>query len=69
MKNLLLLSIIVLSGSLMSCKKDYTCDCKLASGDQKITIDNAKKDDAKKTCDTAESTYKMADATANCDLK
>jgi hypothetical protein len=55
--------------SFQSCKKDYTCKCTLTAGNVDIAYTKVKKSDAQESCDAAETTYKTADATANCDLQ
>jgi hypothetical protein len=59
---------------MVACKKDYTCACtfKLAGATTSTTfnllINDAKKSDAESACDQAETTYKIADASATCTL-
>ncbi len=71
MKKLSLLGLVF--GSLVamtSCKKDYTCDCTFTTApDITIDITKAKKADAQDACDSAETTYKIADSGASCTLK
>jgi hypothetical protein len=48
--------------SLSSCKKDYTCTCTFSGAgaglpNAVLQINDAKKADAKETCDNAETTY------------
>jgi len=72
MKKLFLSAIVVfVATAFTSCKKDYTCECKFSQGtpDINIPIEDAKKADAQDACDQAETTYKIADANANCTLK
>lgn len=54
-------AIALFAVAFTSCKKDYTCTC-TASGqnDIKIPINKAKKKDAQKTCDAAQTTYSVA---------
>jgi len=53
-----IVAIALFAVAFTSCKKDYTCTCK-ATGKTDITIPiaKAKKADAKKTCDAANTTY------------
>lgn len=53
-------AIALLAVAFTSCKKNYTCTCK-ASGKTDITIpiNKAKKADATKTCDAAQTTYSV----------
>ncbi len=72
MKKLILGAIVLfIAGASTSCKKDYTCEYKFTQGtpDINIPLENAKKADAEDACDQAETTYKIADANANCTLK
>lgn len=70
MKKQLTLALIavVCAASITSCKKDYTCSCTVASVPIKLEIKDAKKKDAKSTCDQAQTTYRIADPTATCNL-
>lgn len=55
-----------------SCKKDYTCTCKITSGGttttQVIPIKDASKGDATDACNAAETTYTTSGSTADCNL-
>lgn len=51
-----------------SCKKDYTCACSGDGWTLDAKFENVKKKDAEETCDAAETTYKIGDATASCTL-
>jgi len=50
-----------------SCKKDWTCECKNSTGTYPITLANVKKADAKKACDTWNTTYAVSGG--SCTLK
>lgn len=73
MKKLLSIAAITVAlVSLSSCKKDYTCACTFSGAGagtpaQNIEIKDAKKKDAKETCDQAQTTW--AAIGASCELK
>ena len=74
MKKILTISIVsafVLTLGLTSCKKDYTCECTFTAPATSISIpyDKAKKSDAKDACSATETTYKIGDPGASCELK
>jgi len=69
MKKVLLFSLVALGATLMSCKKNYECDCKVGGGEIKIPLNGYKKKDAKAACDQAETTYKITDSGASCSFK
>ncbi|MCE3295706.1 MAG: hypothetical protein K0R65_1420 [Crocinitomicaceae bacterium] len=54
---------------LASCKKDYTCECKVNEQTVTIPLNGYKKKDAESSCDAAKTTYSNADADATCTLK
>jgi len=62
MKRIILTSAVVtlLTLSMSSCKKDYTCDCKDETGTQfdKQTYPNTSLTDAKRSCEARESFWK-----------
>lgn len=52
MKKLFLLAAAaVISMSMVSCKKDYTCTCTIAGSTSTSTIPNSTKKDAQTACD------------------
>ena len=53
---------------LASCKKDYTCTCKANGTEATGTYNGAKKKDAEKACDDAETALKSQDSAASCTL-
>jgi hypothetical protein len=63
----LVLGVVMMLG-LTSCTKDYTCACTVSGSNVTVVIENAKQGDAEEACDLAETTYKSADANANCTL-
>jgi hypothetical protein len=70
MKKALLVAVVA-GFAMTSCKKDYTCACTNVPvlGTINIEIPKAKKKDAQATCDQAETTYKVGDPNASCELK
>jgi hypothetical protein len=58
---------------LMSCKKDFKCDCSYSFDGQNQTssspISGAKKKDAQQACDDLEKGLQASDANASCELK
>ena len=54
--------------SLTSCKKDYTCTCKVSGSEIKTEIKDVKKSKAKDGCSALETQSKMIDANASCSL-
>lgn len=74
MKKIALVAVAAISMSLFaSCKKDFTCSCKVTSGGSTSevaqTYPKTSKSTAKKACESYESTVAMAGATAECSLK
>lgn len=68
-KTLTLAVATLLSAAFMtSCKKDYTCTCKVLGQTVTVAIGKAKKKDAESTCTAAQTTYKMGDPNATCSL-
>lgn len=68
MKKILFVAVLGMI-TLSSCKKDYTCACTFTGGATlNIAIEKSSKKDAESACDSAESTYKVADAAASCSL-
>ncbi len=65
------LFIIALLGiAFVSCKKQYTCECKYEgsiSGTSSVLMEKMKKKDAEKKCDEGDET--AADYTASCSIK
>ena len=72
-KGLLLIAgaAFILALGFTSCKKDYTCECTFSAGTPSISLPytKVKKKDAKDACSAAETTYKIVDAAASCELK
>jgi hypothetical protein len=66
-----IVSAFILTLSLTSCKKDYTCECTFTAPTAAITLpyENVSKKDAQDACDAAEVTYKNADPNASCEIK
>ncbi|RYD57982.1 MAG: hypothetical protein EOP56_06840 [Sphingobacteriales bacterium] len=64
--------IAIFAVGFTSCKKDYTCTCTWKVGNETKTQASAfgkqKKGDANDACDALETTYKMADPNAKCEL-
>ncbi len=74
MKKITLIAVAAISMSVFaSCKKDYTCTCKVTSGGTTMevaqTYPKTSKSTAKTACDSYKSTVAMAGATAECSLK
>lgn len=74
MKKITLVAVAAIGMTLFaSCKKDHTCTCKVTMGgstqEVSYTMPKTSKSDAKKACDTYQSTATMAGATASCSLK
>jgi len=67
MKKLFILAVVAGAFTMTSCKKDWTCECKNSTGTYPITMTNVKKADAKKACDTWNTTY--AASGGSCSLK
>lgn len=73
MKKLLSVAVVAVALiSLSSCKKDYTCACTFSGAgagtpNQNIEIKDAKKKDAKESCDNAQTNW--AALGASCELK
>jgi hypothetical protein len=58
MKKIAPIVAIAVIAAFSSCKKNYTCTCKKSgAADITIPITKAKKADATKTCDAAQTTY------------
>lgn len=56
LKTLALATIVVVSFA--SCKKDYTCTCTDANGEQTVTTyENVKKSDAEAACEVSSTAY------------
>ncbi len=69
MKKIVFGIAVVTAFGFASCKKDYTCKCTFSDGSViNAELKNAKKKDAKSTCESAESTYKIADSGVKCAL-
>ena len=69
MKKVLFFALVASIATLSSCKKDYTCACKdTAAGALNVEIKDAKKKDAEKACEAAQTTYKMSSSNATCSL-
>lgn len=65
----LLAAVLLVVGTMSSCKKDYTCSCTGDGWSLDAKYTKVKKKDAQSSCDSAESTYKSGDPTASCTLK
>lgn len=64
-----IVSAFILTLSLSSCKKDYTCECTFTTtAPITIPLDNYSKKDAQDACDAAQTTYSTI-AGASCTLK
>jgi len=66
-------AVAVLAMMFTSCKKDYTCTCKITSGgtalpDVVLPFTKTTKSKATDACKTAETTYTSAASTAKCSL-
>ncbi len=68
MKKILFLAIVLGAFSLTSCKKERTCSC-TGGVTIDIKIPKSTKSDAKKTCETAQSTYSASVSATTCELK
>ncbi|HLU87599.1 MAG TPA: lipoprotein [Taishania sp.] len=64
MKKVLFAAVAVLA--LASCKKDYSCECKIDGESYKTTLKDVKKKDAKKACETWGTLYMAAGG--SCDF-
>lgn len=74
MKKITLVAVAAISMSLFaSCKKDYTCTCKVtvsgSTADATQTFPKTSKSTAKTACESYETTLKVGGATAECSLK
>ena len=70
MKKILFIALAVISATTFSsCKKDYICKCTVSGVEYKIDIKDSKKADAEEACASSEAVYKIADATATCNLE
>lgn len=69
MKKVIKIGAFAFAGALLfaSCKKDWTCECTVGSVTTPSSIKNAKKKDAKKTCDALGSTASIVGG--SCTLK
>jgi len=61
--------VIVVALSFQSCRKNYTCKCTLTSGTVDAEYLKVKKATAEASCDQLETTYKVSDPSASCDLQ
>lgn len=70
-KVLTLLFVASLAMGAVSCSKDYTCECAAATNlpAQTVPIADASKSEATDACDALETTRKIVDAAATCELK
>ena len=69
MKKLFIVAVVASFG-MVSCKKDYTCECTTTSGGQTSKTTStikAKKDDAKKTCESA--SISSGSSSISCKIK
>ncbi len=70
MKKLLIaIAAVALVFSFQSCRKDYTCTCTVDSQTISLEYAKTKKSVAEDACASAETTYKIGDPSASCDLK
>jgi hypothetical protein len=67
MKKVLLPMLAFAALTMTSCKKDYTCVCKIGTESYNIELKDVKKSDAKDACKTAGNIYILSGGT--CDLK
>ena len=52
-----------------SCKKDYTCTCKVSGvAVPAVEIKDAKKKDAQNSCDALQTQVRLVDASGSCSL-
>jgi hypothetical protein len=56
------------AATMTSCKKDYTCTCKIFGQTSTSEIKDAKKKDAESACDELQVKSRVADASATCGL-
>ena len=68
MKKITILSITLLSLSLASCKKDWTCTCKDATGGEVRKFSKATKNQALSNCQTMTRTDDNGSETETCTL-
>ncbi len=61
--------ILLISTSLFSCKKDYTCSCKIFTVSSNTVIKKSTKNDAEANCDEKLKEAKTLDGNATCELK
>lgn len=74
MKKITLIAVAAIGMTLFaSCKKDYTCTCKVTMGGstQEVaqTYPKTSKSTAKTACESYETTVQVAGVTAECSLK
>ena len=55
MKRIILVTLVSIT-ALVSCKKDYTCECSGGNSSVTFLIENSSKSDAEKTCTSSNST-------------
>lgn len=67
MKKIFILAVVAGAFTMTSCKKDWTCECKNSTGTYPITFTKVSKADAKKACDTWNTTYSASGG--SCSLK
>lgn len=61
--------ILLISTSIISCKKDYNCSCKIFMISSNTLIKKSCKEDAKANCDEKLKEAKTLDGNATCELK
>ncbi|MCU0442688.1 MAG: hypothetical protein MUE96_09845 [Bacteroidia bacterium] len=66
--NLALAVVFAAAITFTSCKKDYTCTCKISGAESKSELKDAKKGDAEDACKALETTGKLVDPAAKCTL-
>lgn len=74
MKNLLLVAAVLFTVSLVSCKKDHTCECVTTIDGTSTTTSttiNDKKSDAEEACNALDSSTELLGitTTVECELK
>lgn len=69
MKKFIAIAVVGMFGvlSLGSCKKDYTCECKMGTMTYKYELKDVKKKDAKASCNQAGNAWILQGGT--CDFK
>lgn len=70
-KLMMLVAVATFALAATSCTKDYTCSCSAAGllPAQDYPYSDVKKADAEDACDVVQTSRKLADAAATCELK